>query len=127
MQPSPDLELERTERVADRRRREYRSRRPVKCGEESVACRIELASLKAGELAPYDGVVLLQQLPPGRIAERGGPFGRADDVREEDGRQNALRHDPARELREELSRRCDCRLMSVVVGPRVDPLERRQL
>ena len=38
-------------------------------------------------------MVALEQLAPGAIAELGGPLGRADDVREEHRRQNAVRND----------------------------------
>src|SRR3954447_21521770 len=125
VQPGPDLEVERTERVTDRRRGDNRSRRPVEGGKETVASRVELATLEAGQLAAHDGVMPLQQLPPGRIAERGRALGRADDVREEDGRQDALRLDSAGELRDESRRQRHRRPVSLVVGPRVDSTEGR--
>ena len=70
MQPGPDLEVERTERVADATRQPDGSGRPVERGEEAVAGGVELATLETGELAAYDGVVPLEELPPGRVAER---------------------------------------------------------
>jgi len=120
VEPGPDLELEWTERVADRRRCENRPRRPVEGGEEAVAGRVELAALEAGELAADDSVMPLQQLPPLRVTESCRPLGRADDVGEEDGREDALRLHLARELRDELRRRGHHRPVGLVVDPRED-------
>ena len=83
--------------------------------------------MEAGQLAAYDGVMPLQQLAPRRIADRGRPLGRADDVREEDGGQDALRLDSSGELRDEPRRQLHRRKVSLVVDPREDAPEGRQL
>src|SRR5690349_20246017 len=127
VQAGPDLELQRLERLANGRRSKHRPRRAVEDGEETVAGRVELAALELRELTAHDGVMPLQELSPARVAEGRSSLGRADDVHEEDGREDALRLDLAGELRDEPCRRRHRRLMSLVVDPAVDAPERRQL
>jgi hypothetical protein len=61
--------------------------RAVEGGEEAVAHRLHLAAAVVVELATHGGVVSLEQLAPGAIAELRRSFGRADDVGEEGRRQ----------------------------------------
>ena len=68
----------------------HRPRRAVERGEEPVARRVELAAAVAGEAATHDAMVLLDELLPAPVAQRCLPGGRADDVGEEDGREDAL-------------------------------------
>ena len=87
--------LERRQRVADRGGGLDGAGRPVERGEESVAGRVELPALEPRELAADDRVMPLEELAPGRVAESRRQLGRADDVREEDRREYALRARPA--------------------------------
>src|SRR5262245_17802008 len=70
-----------------------RAGRPVEGREEAVTCRVALDSAVAGELPPNESVVLLEQVAPGAVTELARPLGRADDVREQDRREQRGRHD----------------------------------
>ena len=69
MESGPDIELERPERVADRRGGKNSTGRPVERGEEPVTSRVELTALEPRKLAADDRVMPLEQVPPGRVAE----------------------------------------------------------
>ncbi len=62
----------------------------IEDGKEPVARGVHLATAVALQRSPDQLVVLLNELTPAAIAQLGGHLGRADDVREEDGRKEAL-------------------------------------
>ena len=85
------------------------TRGAVEGGEEAVSRSVPLLAPESGELAPDDGVVCLQKVPPGAVAEFSGALCGADDVREEHGRQHRFRDerhllagDEPRDLRRDL-------------------------
>src|SRR5581483_11728882 len=90
VQAGAHLEAELPHRLHDRARTADRPRRPVEGGEEAVPGRVQLTAAEAGELAAYELVVAREQLPPGAIAERGRTLAGRDDIREQDGRQDAV-------------------------------------
>jgi hypothetical protein len=90
---------------------------PFEGGEEPVTGRVELPALEPGELAADDRVMPLKQLSPGRVAQSGRQLRRADDVREEDGREHPLRADALGEPRDEALSRLHRRAVSLVVDP----------
>src|SRR5581483_4818707 len=90
VQAGAHLEAELPHRLNDRTRAADRPRRPVEGGEEAVPGRVQLTAAEAGELAAYELVVAREQLPPGAIAERGRTLAGRDDIREQDGRQDAV-------------------------------------
>ena len=51
---------------------------------------VALLATKAGQLSADESMVTLEQLAPGPTPELGGALGRADDVGEEDGREDAV-------------------------------------
>ncbi len=81
---------ERRERVLNAERAANRACRPVEDREEAVSGRVDLLACEAVELPPHDRVVLLDEPRPRRVAERPGRLRRADDVREEDRREDAI-------------------------------------
>jgi hypothetical protein len=58
-------------------------------GEESVSGSVDLAATMPPELTPYERVVPPEQLAPPRVTESRGELGRPNDVREQDGREDA--------------------------------------
>src|SRR5947209_6310114 len=64
--------------------------RPVEAGEEAVAGRIDLAAGEPHKLPPNHCVMLLNKVTPTTVAQLGQLRRRADDVREQDGRQNPV-------------------------------------
>ena len=69
--------------------------RAVEGREDAVAHRLHLASDEARELAADHGVVGVEQVSPAAVAELTDEVGRADDVAEQDRRQNAVDIDVA--------------------------------
>src|SRR5207247_6552789 len=65
--------------------------RAVEGGEEAITGGVHLPAAEARELAPDNRVVVPEQLTPGAIAKRDSTFTRADNVREQDRREDALR------------------------------------
>ena len=84
------FEAELADGVDDRAGAADRTRGPVERGEEAVSCGVDLATAKPGELAAHEGVMALEQLSPGAVAELDRPVRRADDVREENGREHPV-------------------------------------
>src|SRR5207302_926921 len=90
VQPRPHLESELVHPLDDGTRTPDRARRTIETCEEAIAGGVHLSAPEAHELTPHKGVMLLEQLTPGAIAERGGTLTRTDDVREEHSREDAL-------------------------------------
>ena len=63
---------------------------PVERREEPVAGGVDLPSAEARQLRPHDTVVTLDELMPLAVAELDRLLRRADDVREEHGREHAV-------------------------------------
>src|SRR5205085_2176231 len=74
----------------DRLRTSNGTRWAVERGEEPIASGVDLVPPVAGEQRPDGAVVLLEELLPTAVAEPRRLLGRADEVREQDGRQNAV-------------------------------------
>src|SRR5262249_60806357 len=63
----------------------------VERADEAVAGGVALLAAEALELAPHQRVVALEELAPLAVAEPRGEGGRADDVGEEQGGEDAVR------------------------------------
>ena len=87
----PDLEPDAPTASTIALARADRPRRSVEHGEEAVAGRVDLAAAEARQLGSDRRVMALEQLPPAAVAELRRELRRADDVREQDGRQDAIR------------------------------------
>ncbi|HEV2005985.1 MAG TPA: hypothetical protein VGQ85_05155, partial [Candidatus Limnocylindrales bacterium] len=127
MQTGPDLEADGSKRLPEGTGGLNRPCRPVEGGEESVACRVQLAAVESRELAANDRVVPLEELAPGRVAKASCQLRRADDIGEQDRREDALRLGASPESRDEAGRGFHRRAVGVVVDPRIDAAELRQL
>ena len=90
MHAAPHIEVERARRVDDARAAADRARRSVEGREEPIAEGLDLPPAKARDLLAQQAVVLIEQLAPAAVAELSGPLGRADDVGEQDGREDAV-------------------------------------
>src|SRR5262249_51033418 len=62
----------------------------VKRSQEAISGYIYLVAAEPGQLSPHDGVVLLEQLAPIPISQLHRSFRRANNVSEEDRRQDAI-------------------------------------
>src|SRR6187431_2943747 len=85
------LEPQRPGAFADRLGATDGARRAVERGEETVARGIDLAAAESLELAAGDAVERIEDGVPARVAELRGALGRADDVGEQDRREDAIR------------------------------------
>ena len=90
VQPGPDLQPERAQRIPNRRRAADRPGRTVERRQEPVARGVDLVSAEPRELLTHDPVVVSQQRSPTLVAELGGQLRRTDDVGEQHGRQHAV-------------------------------------
>ena len=91
MEPGADLDAEPANRVADRAGAPDRTRGAVEGGQEAVAGDPDLLATEPLKPVSDKRVVLAQESSPAPVAELGGTLGRADDVREEHGREHAVR------------------------------------
>lgn len=80
-------------RVDDRLTTSDRPRRAVERRDESVACRVQLAPVKAALLVAHGPVALIESLMPSFVAEVGGALRRPDDVSEQTVGQDAVHLD----------------------------------
>ena len=80
----PHLDAERTDGVDDRVRAVDGDAGAGEHGDESVADGVDFAAAEPFELVADDVVVVVEQVVPPVVAERGGAFGRADDIGEND-------------------------------------------
>src|SRR5437588_12042178 len=83
-----DVESQPLDRIGDRASTADSPGRPVESGEESVAGGVDLPAAGAGQLAPDQRVVLLEQLSPRRVADLDRSNRGVDDVAEKDGAEN---------------------------------------
>jgi hypothetical protein len=90
VQPGSHLEAELGDGGPDRRGAADGADRPVEAGEEAVAGRIHLNPAEARKLPADGSVVLVQKLAPAAVAKLRHHLGRADDVREQYGRQHPI-------------------------------------
>src|SRR5205823_11039529 len=87
-------ELERAQGAAYRDRAAHRTRRPVERREKAIARVVDLSPAETGELRTDESVVLCEQRAPSLVADAREELGRSDEVREQDGRQYAVRLRP---------------------------------
>jgi len=91
VQPSADFQVELADGVLDRKGAADRPRRSVESGEEAVAGGVHLLSAEAAQLRADALVMLLQQPPPGAVAQLSRPRGRVDNVGEKNCREDSVR------------------------------------
>ena len=90
VQARPDLNAEILDGVGDCDGGTDRPRGSIERREEPVTGGVELAPAETGELAAHDRVVLLDDIPPGAVAQFSGPRRRTHDVGEEHRRQQTI-------------------------------------
>ncbi|CNV38564.1 Uncharacterised protein [Mycobacterium tuberculosis] len=90
MNTDPDLNTQRGDRVDDVVRARDRGTRTGERRDETVTGRVHFATAEPLDFVAHDGVVVVQQVAPSVVAERGGVLGRADDVGKHDGGKHAL-------------------------------------
>ena len=73
VQPGTYLDAERLHRVANRHGAADRSLRPVERRQEAITRRVHLATPKASQLRPHDGVVRIEQRMPVAVADLSRP------------------------------------------------------
>src|SRR5207244_4105855 len=78
------------QRASDRRRAAHRCPRSLEAGEETIARGVELATVEAREQLAHARVVLFEQLAPASVAQLARALGGADDVGEENRRQETV-------------------------------------
>src|SRR6266446_4491040 len=110
VQAGADLEAERAHRLADGQRTAHRACGTVEGREEAVARRVNLPAAEAAQLLAYGGVVPLEQIAPGAVAEPRGVLRGAHDVGEQHRGQHAVVVDHRARPGEELLDRCEHRL-----------------
>jgi hypothetical protein len=98
MEPGTNLDTERLDFLGNRTRAANPASRTVKGSEKAVARRFDFMAAKARKIAADRGVMLVEEIAPPLVAERGGPLGGADDVGEEYG-SDRLRPAPANRSR----------------------------
>lgn len=86
--PGPDLEAQRRERIDGGTSTANGRGGNVEHGEEAVARGVDLPAAEADQLAADDGVVARQDVPPTAVTQLRRPFRGADDVREQDRSQH---------------------------------------
>src|SRR5712691_675186 len=86
----PQVQAKLADRVVDRASGLDRARRSVEGSEESVPCRVSFLAAEARELATHARVVAFEKLTPTPITELRRTFGRADNVRKENRREDAV-------------------------------------
>src|SRR5919197_291292 len=90
VEPGSELEPEPPDRLLDRVGGPDCPRRSVECCEEAVPRGVDLLPPETVELDTNGLVVRLEQLAPAPVAELHRALRRADDVGEEDGREDAV-------------------------------------
>src|SRR6266545_3117782 len=103
-----NLEAELAHAADDRLRRPDRARGTVERGEEPVARGVPLLAPEARKLASHERMVPREEIAPGAVADLRGALGGADQIREEDRREHAVRH-LRLEARRDAHRECDLR------------------
>src|SRR3990172_7522711 len=90
VESTSDLDPERRHRPDDRPGEPDPAGGAVERYEEPVPHRLDLATAESTELSPHDPVVVLADLAPPGVAQRGGVGRRVDDVGEQHGREDAI-------------------------------------
>jgi hypothetical protein len=85
-----DREPDRCDTLLDRLRTSDRARGAIERGEEAVTGGVSLVTSEAIDLAADDVVVSALHLAPRPIPDPGRPVGGADDIGEQDGREDAF-------------------------------------
>lgn len=91
--PCADPKTEGRDRVADGERAPDCRRRPVEDREETISRRVDLIAPEAIEFRPHGLVMCLQYAGPGLVTDLPNDRGRADEVREENRREDTVAHD----------------------------------
>src|SRR5262249_16992040 len=90
MHSATHFNLERANSRGDCAGAAHGARRAVASPQKSVAERPDFDAPIARELAPHRGVMSTEQIAPALVAHLLGARGRADDVREQDGREHPV-------------------------------------
>jgi hypothetical protein len=85
-----DRQIQQRESVPDLLRGAHGSPGALEDRDEPVSGGLDHVPTTELDLVTADSVVLVEQLAPSAVAHGGGAFGRADDVRDEHGRQDAF-------------------------------------
>ena len=91
VQAGAHLQADGADGLADSRGASDRSGRSIEDGQEPVAGRLDLAAAVSVQLGPYGEVMRRKERSPTLVAELGSTAGGVDDVREEHGREDAIR------------------------------------
>jgi hypothetical protein len=91
----------------------YAACRTVEGGKNTVASCFHLAAAKACEVILNGGVMIVEEIAPTVVAERGGFFGRADDVGKQHCSEHAINGDRRPRARQEFLNRIG-NLVSIV-------------
>jgi len=122
-----NFEAELADALRDRACAHDRARWSVECGEETVAGVVDLAAAVQVKLTADARVMTLEQVGPAAVAESVRLLGRADQIGEEDRRQDALRRSLAARVPSKSPRLGLRNAIGLLVDPVVDALQRRQL
>jgi hypothetical protein len=90
MKPRADFNAERPDLLCNGAGATNTARWTIKGGEKSVAGRFDLTAAKACEIATDRGVMMIQEITSALVAECGSLLGGADDIGEEDRRQDTI-------------------------------------
>jgi len=90
MEAVADLDVEWTDRLGNGASATHCPRRAVECGEKPVPKRFDFTSPVTRDFPPDRGVMSGEQVVPALVTQLFGSRGRAHDVREENGRKNAV-------------------------------------
>src|SRR5581483_3118722 len=101
VKPGADIDAERPDLLGDRAGAAHAARGAIEGGQKSVAGGLHLVAAKAREVAADQGMMTVEKMTPALIAKLGRLFGRADDVGEEHGGENAIGHGGAARSRQE--------------------------
>jgi len=91
MDPAADLDTETPHADTHRAGAHEGARRRVEAHKEAVANRLDLDTVVTGDLGPAHGAIFVEERSPARIAKSLGMRRGADDIREEQRRQDPLR------------------------------------
>jgi hypothetical protein len=90
MEPGTDLYSERLDFLGNGTGAANAACRTVKGGQKTVARRLHLVAAKTREITPDRGMMFIEEISPALVAERRSLLGRADDVREQNGCEDAI-------------------------------------
>jgi hypothetical protein len=90
VEPGTDFNAERPDLLGNGAGATNTARWTIKRGEKSIAGRFDLMAAKACEIATDRGVMIIKEIAPALVAECGSLLGGADDIGEENRRQDAI-------------------------------------